>query len=132
MATTNYSRQREAIVNYLRSTTCHPTADTIYENIKKTYPKISLGTVYRNLNLLTTQGVILRLSCDDNKDHYDATTEPHHHFFCRCCKEVSDLPVKPFEPATLLGEASFSGRIESCFTYFQGVCPDCMNEEETV
>ena len=96
MAKTNFSRQREAIKDYLASTTSHPTADTIYENIKKIYPNISLGTVYRNLNLLVEQGEVLKLSCDDNRDHFDATTTPHHHFFCKCCHQVSDLPLPAF------------------------------------
>ena len=52
MSTIRYSKQREAIKDYLKSVTCHPTADTVYLNIQKTFPNISLGTVYRNLNFL--------------------------------------------------------------------------------
>ena len=59
------SKQRDAIVNYLRSTKEHPTADTIYMNVKKEIPNISLGTVYRNLNLLVACGDIIKISCDN-------------------------------------------------------------------
>lgn len=80
MAGIKFSRQRQAIMDYLMSTTEHPTADTIYANVKEQYPNISLGTVYRNLNLLADEGQILRLSCGDGSDHFDGTIEPHYHF----------------------------------------------------
>ena len=57
-----YSRQRESIVNFLASRTDHPTAETIYQNIKKEFPNISLGTVYRNLSLLEEIGEIIKIS----------------------------------------------------------------------
>lgn len=129
MAKTNFSRQREAIKDYLASTTSHPTADTIYENIKKIYPNISLGTVYRNLNLLVEQGEVLKLSCDDNRDHFDATTTPHHHFFCKCCHQVSDLPLPAFSPESLVDCSGFSGKVETCITYFIGTCATCSEQE---
>ena len=62
MAALKYSRQRESIKEYLRHTTEHPTADTVYGNIRKLYPNISLGTVYRNLSLLVDLGEIRKLS----------------------------------------------------------------------
>ena len=69
MAAMRYSKQREAIRTYLLSTKSHPTAEAVYYNIKNEYPKISLGTVYRNLNLLVEQGQALRLDCGDGVDH---------------------------------------------------------------
>ena len=93
MAVIKYSRQREAILLYLRSTKSHPTAENVYTEIRKEFPKISLGTVYRNLNLLVDQGEILRLNCGDGVEHFDAKTEPHNHFACRTCGAVIDLPI---------------------------------------
>ena len=65
MAAIRYSKQREAIRMYLLSTKSHPTAEAVYNNIKNEHPRISLGTVYRNLNLLVEQGEALRLDCGD-------------------------------------------------------------------
>ena len=69
-----YSRQRESIVNFLASRTDHPTAETIYQNIKKEFPNISLGTVYRNLSLLEEIGEIIKISTGVGPDHYDYNT----------------------------------------------------------
>ena len=80
-----YSRQRESIVNFLASRTDHPTAETIYQNIKKEFPNISLGTVYRNLSLLEEIGEIIKISTGVGPDHYDYNTAPHYHFICRGC-----------------------------------------------
>ena len=130
MANTKFSKQREAIKNYLANTTDHPTADVVYENIQKIYPNISLGTVYRNLNFLVEHGEILKLSCDDERDHYDANTNPHHHFYFRCCHRVTDLPIPAFQPEELLGDYQFPGQIDTCVTYFIGTCSSCMECEE--
>ena len=71
MAGVKYSRQRQAIIDYLCSTKEHPTAETVYTNVRIQYPNVSLGTVYRNLNLLADEGEILRLTCGDGSDRFD-------------------------------------------------------------
>ena len=70
MAGIKFSRQREAIIDYLRHTTEHPTADMVYTHVQKLYPNVSLGTVYRNLNLLVEEGEILRLTQVDGSDRF--------------------------------------------------------------
>ena len=77
MAALKYSRQREAIKHYLASTKEHPTADTVYMHVKKEFPNISLGTVYRNLNLLTDIGEAIKISTPDGGDRFDGTVQPH-------------------------------------------------------
>ena len=72
MATLKYSRQRESIKNYLASTTEHPTADTVYMHVKEEFPNISLGTVYRNLNLLTDLGEAVKITTPDGGDTFSA------------------------------------------------------------
>lgn len=129
MATVKYSRQREAIKTYLLSTTSHPTAETVYEEIQKIYPNISLGTVYRNLNFLVEHGEALKLSCGDDKDHFDGTTSPHSHFYCRCCNRVLDLDAPVEDLDQVARYLSFQGKIESSMTFFHGVCPDCMKPQ---
>ena len=81
MVILKYSRQREAIKSYLASTTSHPTADTVYMHVRKEFPNISLGTVYRNLNLLTDLGEAVKITTPDGADRFDGNTNPHYHFW---------------------------------------------------
>lgn len=120
------SRQRDAIMEFLASRKDHPTADTVYENVRQVIPNISLGTVYRNLSLLTDEGSILRLSFDGDSDRYDATTAPHMHFKCRICGGVSDMQCQnKLENVIEDAMKDFPGIVEGHNTYFFGVCPSC-------
>lgn len=130
MSVIKYSRQREAIKEYLASTTSHPTAETVYKNIQKIYPNISLGTVYRNLNFLVEHGEALKLSCEDNKEHYDGNTMPHSHFYCRTCKKVSDLNTPVMDLSNLLKNTNFGGTVDSYMTFFMGTCPECKQQSK--
>ena len=126
MAGLKYSRQREAVLVYLRSTKSHPTAEQVYQKIREEFPKISLGTVYRNLNLLADCGEILRLNCGDGVEHFDATTTPHNHFICRRCGQVIDLEADwDFELDTKM-DVEFPGKIEGHEIYFYGICKKCL------
>ena len=91
MAALKYSRQRESIKEFLRSRTDHPTADTVYENLRQIYPNISLGTVYRNLSLLSDIGEIRKLTNFGSADRYDGRVAPHSHFMCTRCNRVIDM-----------------------------------------
>lgn len=126
MAGLKYSRQREAVLVYLRSTKSHPTAEQVYQKIREEFPKISLGTVYRNLNLLADCGEILRLNCGDGVEHFDATTTSHNHFICRRCRQVIDLEADwDFELDTKM-DGEFPGKIEGHEIYFYGICKKCL------
>ena len=126
MAITKYSRQREAIKKYLSQTKEHPTADTIYMDIRETYPNISLGTVYRNLNLLVERGEVLRLIGMDESDRYDANTHDHYHFLCNECKRVLDIEMESIDKIIDKANKNFSGKIEGHVTYFYGKCDNCI------
>ena len=78
MAALKYSRQREVIKNYLSHSDEHPTADTVYMHVREQFPHISLGTVYRNLNLLTTIGEAIKITTPDGAVRFDGTTSPHY------------------------------------------------------
>ena len=92
----NYSRKREAILQTIRSTNTHPSADWIYQQLKPEYPDMSLGTVYRNLARFEQEGTIVLVSVVNGQERWDADTHPHAHFICRCCHSVQDLcEVKP-------------------------------------
>ena len=88
-----YSRQREEIYEYLCHTMEHPSAEKIYQDLRIKMPNISLGTVYRNLNLLADIGEIQKLSTGLGPDRFDGNPAPHYHFSCRCCGCVLDLPL---------------------------------------
>ena len=125
MAGVKFSRQRQAIIDYLCSTKEHPTADTVYHYVREQYPNVSLGTVYRNLNLLAEEGEILRLSCGDGSDRFDGNPLPHYHFLCNSCKRVLDLEIQGLEHINTLASVGFDGCIEGHTVLFYGKCPNC-------
>lgn len=127
MATLKYSRQREAIKEFLNTRYDHPTADTVYENIREIYPSISLGTVYRNLSLLVNIGEIIKISGVQGPDRFDARTFPHDHFVCRHCQSVLDLNVTENNNIEQLASKKFPGIIEGHVTNFYGLCEKCAN-----
>ena len=118
-----YSRQRELIYEALRQTEQHPTAEMIYQWLKPANPSLSLGTVYRNLNLLADEGVIRRMAFP--VERYDAKTMPHPHFFCDQCGAVYDLHL-PYD-AELDREALLaSGHdVTGHEVVFHGICTKC-------
>ncbi len=120
-----YSRQRECIIQYLRSTTCHPTAETVHEHILQDCPNISLGTVYRNLSLLTELGEIQKITAFDGPDRFDGNKTPHYHFICSQCGAVIDLNMDSLSHINLLAAHNFDGTIEGHTAHFYGKCPDC-------
>lgn len=120
-----YSRQREAIKNFLAGRCDHPTAETVYTGIKDNFPNISLGTVYRNLALLAEIGEIQKLSTGLGPDRFDGRPEPHYHFICKECGSVLDLTVDSLDHINVLAGQDFEGEIEGHLTYFFGKCPKC-------
>lgn len=86
-----YSRQREEVLRVVRNADSHPTADWVYEQVRKTLPHVSLGTVYRNLNLLADEGLIQRVILDDGVVRYDGNTHAHHHFICSKTGKIYDV-----------------------------------------
>ena len=111
MAGLKYSKQRASIKDYLMHTTSHPTADTVYLHIKEEFPNISLGTVYRNLNLLADIGEALRIPTPDGGDRFD----------------VFDLEMDDSYIQKINEDANkcFDGIIESHTTLFHGLCGEC-------
>ena len=130
MRTIKHSRQSDAIYDFLCSRKDNPTADMDSNNILREFPKISLGTVYRNLSLLEELGQIQKISCGDNCEHFDADISSHNHFYCRECKAVIDIPMENIDFIETLASNSFGGKIESHKTYFTGICENCMNKKK--
>lgn len=130
MKTLKYSRQRESIKELMQSRCDHPTADTVYENIRMIYPNISLGTVYRNLSLLADLGEITRITTDGGADRFDGNTAPHNHFICRGCHKVIDLDMETIDYIQDIAAKNFHGEIDGYTAYFHGLCEDCVREKE--
>lgn len=120
-----YSRQRELIKDFLMGRCDHPTADTVYINVRQQLPSISLGTVYRNLTLLADTGEIQRLRLGDGTDHFDADTSPHYHFICSECGCVQDLQMDSIDAILDIARKRFNGQIAGHMTYFYGICGRC-------
>ena len=86
-----HSRKRDAILECLRCTTSHPTAEWVYTQLKPTIPDLSLATVYRNLAMFKDEGMIDSVGVYNGLERFDFRTDPHAHFICRICGAVSDI-----------------------------------------
>lgn len=128
MSTLKYSRQRAAIKKYLSSTKAHPTADSVYLHVKKEFPNISLGTVYRNLNLLSARGEIRKISSNEGGDRFDGDISPHYHFFCSSCGKVLDLNINTMDQINQIAGQDFHGSIEFHQISFHGKCQECLKD----
>ena len=120
-----HSRQREAIQKCLIQCHDHPTAETVYLRIKDEFPNISLGTVYRNLSLLSDLGEIQKITVSNGPDRFDWNPAPHYHFSCRKCECLLDLELPPQENLNKLAAENFAGGIEAHTIQFTGLCPNC-------
>lgn len=121
------TRQRAAIINMLLHSADHPTAEEIHAAVKKQLPDISIGTVYRNLQILLSEGMISEISLGRSGSRFDANRQPHSHFFCQSCGRVYDVPsYKAPIPADL--QDKIPGRLHFQKTDFFGVCSDCLNK----
>lgn len=134
MAALKYSKQRASIKEYLLHTTAHPTADTVYLHIKEEFPNISLGTVYRNLNLLADIGEALRIPTPAGGDRFDGRCEPHYHVVCTNCGKVFDLDMDDsyIQKINEDANACFDGIIESHTTLFHGLCAECIKKKTRI
>lgn len=120
-----YSRQRECIKSFLVGRKDHPTADMVYMHVRQQYPNISLGTVYRNLTLLSDIGEIARLNIGDGVDHFDADTSPHQHIICNACGCVQDIFLPDTSKIIDFANNYYNGVITSHTLYFRGICSEC-------
>lgn len=127
MAALKHSRQRECIKEFLIGRYDHPTADMVYSHVKEQFPNISLGTIYRNLSLLSELGEIRKITCN-GPDRFDANTAPHSHFICNNCGSVSDLNFDEEISFEKLYPRDFHGIIEGVNLDFNGTCEACIKK----
>jgi Fe2+ or Zn2+ uptake regulation protein len=119
------TRQRKVILEELRKVKTHPTAVGLYASVRRRMPKISLGTVYRNLELLSSLGMIQKLEFGSDEARYDGVIVYHDHFRCVSCGRVEDAPGLPAE---LTGDGKRDWENHEVLGHrleFFGICPKC-------
>jgi len=124
------SRQREQILSLLRGTDKHPTAGWIHRELKKELSNLSIGTVYRNINILLDQNLVQKIEAGSDNDRFDANTEQHYHFICRECGSVDDLPLKVLTGLNKKATRVTNYQVEKHRLDFYGICPLCSFSEQ--
>lgn len=121
------TRQRKVILDELKKVKTHPSADEVYEIVRGVLPHISLGTVYRNLELLAAHGQIQMLRISGNQMRFDGNAEEHYHIRCTGCGRVDDVAME-LVPGLENGLSDTAGyEITGCRLEFTGLCPVCRN-----
>ena len=122
---TRMTRQRKVILEELLKQNAHPSADEIYQMVRRRLPRISLGTVYRNLEVLANMGKIQKLELSGALKRYDWNTNKHYHIRCVRCDRVDDAPIAPLNQLEndLYGATVFE--IIGHNLEFTGLCPEC-------
>ena len=122
------SKQRDAIVRVLRGTTSHPSAEWVYEQVKREIPNVGLATIYRNLRLLSDAGEISEIATTAGTNHFDGNVNQHYHFRCDSCGRILDLdePVDNTISDRVANKTGF--RVTRQYVELGGVCLDCQKK----
>lgn len=129
--TKRYSKKREAILEVIRGTAVHPSADWVYQQLKPGYPDLSLGTVYRNLAAFRQEGTIASIGVVKGQERFDGAVEPHTHFICQSCGSVEDFQKleAPCDLMELAGE-EYGVLVDRYQLTFEGICKECLKKEK--
>lgn len=117
--------QRLAILKFLEDNTGHPTAEDIFNAIRKAHPTISFATVYNTIQALKDRGEIFELTIDPERKHYDPNVEPHHHVVCTGCNRIGDVFADYTDALRLPDEVLGDFSVSANHVNFYGVCIDC-------
>lgn len=126
----NYSQQRNCILNIVVSNPIHPTAEQVYEIARKMYPKISLGTVYRNLNQLSEHGMLKKICNSYGSVRFDGRTEPHFHMTCISCGKVLDVELPEMLDLDEKIKDASGFDVTEYEISIKGVCTECRRNSE--
>ena len=126
--TLRMTHQREVILDELGKSKSHPTADSLYEKVKKRLPRISLATVYRNLEILSEAGMIKKLEISGRQKRFDWDLEQHDHIFCVQCRRVDNIELVRDQKLSLPAEYDLDYQIAGCRVEFYGICPKCQKK----
>jgi Fe2+ or Zn2+ uptake regulation protein len=117
--------QRAAVLEALSTCKHHPTAEDIYELVVRKVPRISLGTVYRNLQVLVDEGYATRLPAMEGSHRYDRVVAAHHHIVCSGCSRIVDIHLEDDDSLRETVEAQCGFVVNSHRTEFEGTCGEC-------
>ncbi len=123
--------QRQIILEELSKVKTHPTAGEVYDMVRKRLPRIGLGTVYRNLELMAENGMIVKLEVGGTQKRFDATTDAHYHIRCSCCGRVDDIDVPVIDSLVDAAADNSSYQILGHHIEFTGICSQCSEEENS-
>ena len=119
-------KKRDAILQYLHETKCHPSAEMIYTDLKPQIPDLAMGTVYRNLTLFKQQGLVSSVATVKGVERFDGNVSPHVHFICQDCDAVIDLMEMEVPQAlSQAAESACGGQVKECQLCFTGRCRSC-------
>lgn len=126
--TLRMTRQRRVILETLRENNIHPSADEVYEMVRQKLPRVSLGTVYRNLEILSELGEIQKLELSGSLMRFDGVPEKHYHIRCINCDRLDDAPLGSLDniEEKLLGATEY--KVMGHRLEFMGLCPDCLEK----
>lgn len=127
---TRMTKQRLIILQEVKKLKIHPTAGDVYELVRKQLPRISLGTVYRNLDVLSESGEILKLKTSGSQYRFDGNTENHYHVRCVHCGRLDDLGDAGIQVSEARVQATVDYDIVGHRLEFLGICPQCKCVQE--
>lgn len=124
-----YSRQRELVLETVRKYPVHPTADFVYTHLREEHPNISLGTVYRNLNLLAELGLIHKIAIPNGSDRFDFRTDEHYHMICNKCGQVFDAELSILRELDTQIEKATGFLVTGHDLIINGICSHCKEQQ---
>jgi Fur family ferric uptake transcriptional regulator len=119
------TRQRLMVLRAVRELGCHPTADDVYDEVRKEIPRISLGTVYRNLDVLARGGLIQKIHTEEGQTRFDGNPSRHYHIRCLRCGTVEDVFAGPFPEVEEAAATATGYEVTFYRLEFAGLCPAC-------
>ena len=122
--------QRQIILEELGKVKTHPTANEVYDMVRKRLPRIGLGTVYRNLELMSETGIILKLEVGGTQKRFDATVDPHYHIRCLSCGRVNDIEIPVMEEINKTAAEISQYQVLGHHIEFSGICGECSSQDK--
>jgi len=124
------THQREIILDEIKKCAAHPTADELYDRIKKKLPRISLATVYRNLEIMSEAGLIHKLEISGRQKRFDWDLHQHDHIYCVQCHRVDNIDLADKREITLPADENRGYEVSGCRIEFYGICPKCSAQSQ--
>jgi Fur family ferric uptake transcriptional regulator/Fur family peroxide stress response transcriptional regulator len=119
------SELRDRILELLKSTGNHPTAAWVFDKLRTEFPRVAVGTVYRNLNILVSEGLVKMINFNEPIERYDGNLLKHYHFICEQCGTIQDLDIPPLKSIENRIEKQTGMDVTHHRIDFYGICPTC-------